>query len=99
MVGQFHDVGGVKVAEGVHRGSLYVAAEQHAAPGRLDADDHGGVVELHVGVRPARVQPRPPAPAEDAVFPGGDFDDPDGPLGEPAQQEHHRAVGVTSCFP
>ncbi len=99
MVGQLHDVGGGKFAKGIHRSSLYVTAEQHGAAGRLDADDHGTVVELPVGVRLRGVQPRPPAPAEDAVFPGGNFDDPDGTLGEPAQQEHHRAVGVTSCFP
>ncbi len=94
VVGQLHDVGGGQPAERVDRGPLDVAGQQHGSPGDLDADDHGAVVEFPVGLRPDGVQPRPAARPEVAVFTGGNLDDPDGALGEPAEQEHHRAVRI-----
>jgi len=95
VVGQLHDVGDRQLTQRIDRGPLDVATEQHgSSPGHLDADDHGSVVELPVGLRRAWVQPRPAAGSEVAVFTGGNLDDPDGALGEPAEQEHHRAVRI-----
>jgi len=95
VVGQLHDVGGGQLPERIDRGPLDVATEQHGSPGHLDADDHGAVVELPVDFRPDRVQPRPAAPSEVAVFTGGNLDDPHGAISEPTEQEHHRAVRIT----
>ncbi len=94
VVGQLHDVGGGQLPDRIDRGPLDVAAQQHGSPLPLDADDHGAVVELPVGLRADRVQPRPAAHSKVTVLTGGNFDDPDGALGEPTEQEHHRAVRI-----
>ena len=94
VMGQLHDVGTRQLSERLDRGPLDVAAQQNGTPGDLDADDHGAVVELPPGLVRTRVQPRPPTTSELASFTRGDLDDPDGALGEPAKQEHHRAVRV-----
>ena len=96
---QLHDVGRGKLAERGDRDPLDVAAEQHASSSRLDPDNHGAVVELPVVIRPVRVQPRPLTCSELTVLTGGNFHHRAVTLGEPAQQEHHRAIGITPGFP
>ena len=92
VVRQLHDVSrrlDTAPAQCREPGRLDVAGHQYASAGRLNADDHGPVVNPFEDVGATRMQPAPLRRAEDAYSAGRDDFDLDAASCEPLDHERN----------